>query len=324
MTTWQRWLRQPQSVWIRKAMFQIHLWAGVGTAIYVFVICITGSMLVFRPELSRTFTRKPLIVAVTGPVLTDDQIKEVARRENPGFEVTNVFKDRRPNAAAEVWLESPTASRRRLANPFTGADLGSAVRPGLTALSGLLDLHDNLLTGDNGRLVNGAGGFLLMVLALTGAVIWWPGIRNWARSLILHRGVNWKRFTWDLHSALGFWTSVIVFMFALSGFYLVYQEWLSPIFERLEVYDGVTFERGRVEDVLAWLPRLHFGRFRGMRPQFILGFKILWVIIGLAPAALSVTGLVMWWNRVVRKTARMSAAQPERVQRISLETASPD
>ena len=30
MTYWQEWLRQPQSVWLRKAIFQVHMWSGIG------------------------------------------------------------------------------------------------------------------------------------------------------------------------------------------------------------------------------------------------------------------------------------------------------
>ena len=46
---------------------------------------------------------------------------------------------------------------------------------------------------------------------------------------------------------------------------------------------------------LYWLAQLHFGRFSG-------GYvKALWVVMGLVPAILFVTGAVMWWNRVLRK-----------------------
>ena len=44
----RRALRQPQSLWIRKAMFQIHLWTGIGLGLYVVVVSLTGSVLVFR------------------------------------------------------------------------------------------------------------------------------------------------------------------------------------------------------------------------------------------------------------------------------------
>lgn len=47
----------------------------------------------------------------------------------------------------------------------------------------LVKAHDNLLAGSSGRIVNGIGGACLVALCLTGAVIWWPGIKNWRRSL---------------------------------------------------------------------------------------------------------------------------------------------
>src|SRR5581483_9237256 len=48
---WQRWLRQPQKVWLRRALFQIHLWSGIGVGLYVLLISVTGSVLVYRNEM---------------------------------------------------------------------------------------------------------------------------------------------------------------------------------------------------------------------------------------------------------------------------------
>ena len=313
MSFWQRWLRQPKSVWLRKANFQIHLWTGIGVGLYVFVVCVTGSALVFRPELSRAFAPAPLIVTGSGAPLTDEGLKEAGRQAYPDYEVSNIYRRKEPNAAVELTLDRGDYRRLRLFDPFTGADLGPAVPFGLTAVTWLLDLHDNLLTGETGRLVNGAGGLLLTILALTGAVIWWPGIKNWRRSLMLHRGVNWRRFTWDLHSAAGFWTVALVFMWALTGFYLVFQEWFTPIIDYIQPYDPVNIKPRLIDDILVWLPRLHFGRFRGLSPGLTLAFKIFWVVLGLAPAVLFVTGGLMWWNRVVRKGARQSEPEAELV-----------
>ena len=51
-----------------------------------------------------------------------------------------------------------------------------------------------------------------------------------------------------------------------------------------------------VDVAIEWLVRLHFGRWRSHT------LKAVWVVIGLIPAAMFVTGVVMWWNRVVRKS----------------------
>ena len=56
-----------------------------------------------------------------------------------------------------------------------------------------------------------------------------------------------------------------------------------------------------LDRVLGWLARLHFGRFGGMP------MKIAWAVCGLVPVALFVTGVVMWWNRVLRASAQVSA-----------------
>jgi hypothetical protein len=35
MTWWRRWLQRPQERLLRKALFQIHLWAGIGVGVCV-------------------------------------------------------------------------------------------------------------------------------------------------------------------------------------------------------------------------------------------------------------------------------------------------
>src|SRR5262245_11908664 len=46
----QRLWRRPQSVWARRALFQIHLWSGIGAGIYLVFISVTGSLLVRSEE----------------------------------------------------------------------------------------------------------------------------------------------------------------------------------------------------------------------------------------------------------------------------------
>ena len=89
-------------------------------------------------------------------------------------------------------------------------------------VSRLLELHDDLLGGMNGRIVNGVGSILLAVLCVTGAVVWWPGSRKWRRGLTVQWRAGWQRINWDLHSALGFWAFVAVLLWAgISTFGLI-------------------------------------------------------------------------------------------------------
>ncbi|MGH9916075.1 MAG: PepSY domain-containing protein, partial [Pyrinomonadaceae bacterium] len=43
---------------------------------------------------------------------------------------------------------------------------------------------------------------------------------------------------------------------------------------------------------------IHFGRFTDDK-WVSIPIKILWVLIGLAPGVLFISGFIMWWNRAV-------------------------
>jgi len=307
LTYWQRWVRQPQTLWLRKAIFQLHLWSGIGLSLYVLLVSVTGSILVYRNELYRAATHDPIIVAESGPRLTDDQLKRAATRVYPGYTVLSFGLVQNPDQAVSITLKAGGKLKDRLFNPYTGADLGDAVPLGIRLVSKLLELHDDLLGGKTGRLVNGYGALLLVVIALTGMVVWWPGIKTWRQGLTLRRDVGWQRFTWDLHKSIGFWTLGFTLVFALSGVYLSNPEMFQDLADRIEpITDGNTRTR-IVDQVIYWLAYLHFGRINGIgipcRGPGLCDFttKLLWAVFGLAPAAMVVTGAVVWWNRVVRK-----------------------
>src|SRR5580704_3651982 len=109
MNSWERWLRRPRSLWLRKALFQVHLWTGVALGLYVFVISVSGSAIVFRNELYKVLWPGPKTVAVSGPRLTHNQLRDAAQRAHPRYRVEWVWEGGRPNPtpnqAVEIWLD---------------------------------------------------------------------------------------------------------------------------------------------------------------------------------------------------------------------------
>jgi uncharacterized iron-regulated membrane protein len=293
VTMWQRWVRQPQGLWMRKAIFQIHLWTGIGVGLYILVISVTGSILVYSGDLYRWATPPPLVIVPAGSPLSDEQLKEAARRAYPGYQVTRIVRFSSAKAATEVSLAGDGAEKRRLFNPYTGQDLRDSVPFRIRLVSGLVDLHYNLLAGATGRILNGVGAVLSLALGLTGLVIWWPGITKWRRSVTLHRRVGWKRFNWDLHSAVGWWSLGFVLLFGITGVYLSFPVTFTHLFDMVEPQTDANMGKRHVDGVMYWLAYVHFGRFGGWKTE------IPWAIFGLAPAVLFVTGAAMWWNRAV-------------------------
>ena len=224
-SAWARWLRQPQTVWARRALFQVHLWLGLVLGLYIVMLSVTGSILVYAREINRL-------------------------------------------------LSSPDEE-------FTA---------GQFALLRIARLHDDLMFDSTGQWWNGVGSLLVTVLVVTGVIVWWPGVSRWRRSLGVKTSAGWRRFNWDLHSALGFWLFLFMLMWGVSGFYLGIPEPFTWVAERFGGGDGTS----TADNVLAWLARLHFGRWR--TPWL----KAVWAALGLAPALMFVTGAIMWWNRAVR------------------------
>jgi uncharacterized iron-regulated membrane protein len=210
MTVWQRWLENPERSWVRGAFFQIHYWMGMGAAMYVLLMSISGSMIVYRNELSKRFSIE--------------------------------------------WL---------------------------------VNLHENLLFGSTGRLVNGIGAICLTLLCLTGAIIWWPGINHWRRSLTVNWRAHFPRINWDLHSALGFWCFFFVLGWGISGIYFSFPH----LFDALYLLDPADY---LTSQGLFGLAQLHFGRFGWFA-------EALWTLLGLVPAVLAFTGFFICCRRVIYK-----------------------
>jgi len=307
MTYWQRWILQPQTAWLRKATFQLHLWSGIGIGLYVLLISVTGSVLVYRNELYWAATRDPIIVTGQGARLTDEQLKGAAIRAYPGYTVLTLSRAQNPDQAVSISLQGRTGSKNRLFNPYTGADLGDSVPLEIWLVSRLLELHDDLLAGPTGRSVNGVGALLIVVLAVTGIVVWWPGIKTWRRSLTVPKNLGWQRFIWSLHSMIGFWSLGFILMFAISGAYLGNPERFQDLADRIEPLTAANARTRTLDQVIYWLAYLHVGRINGIGlPCSGPGLcdattKLAWAVFGLAPAGMFVTGAMMWWNRVVRK-----------------------
>lgn len=307
MTHWQRWVSQPQTVWLRKAVFQVHMWSGIGLGLYVLVVSVTGSIVVYSNEMYRAATRTPIVVTQSGPRLSDDELKAAATRAYRGSTIISIGSGQRLDQAVNIGLTVGGGRKDRLFNPYTGEDLGESVPFGIKFVSKLLELHDDLMAGNTGRIVNGFGAVMLIVLALTGIVVWWPGIKAWPRSLVLHRNVGWRRFNWELHSVIGFWTLGIIMLFGLSGAYLGNPQFFQDFADRLQPPTDANAGVRAVDRIIYWLAYLHFGRINGIgipcRGPGLCDqtIKFIWAIAGLTPAAMFVTGTVMWWNRVVRK-----------------------
>ncbi len=370
---------RPQLVWWRRSLFQIHLWTGVILAIYVVIISLSGSAVVFADRIAHD---DPLARPAKGtaPALALGSLAGIAHEREPGAAITEVeTADVPDNGIYRFELSRRTGEARYITIDRSGSVLadvsGSAPRHALTDF--FLQLHTSLLGGRSGSLVNGIFGCGLALLAFSGVVLWWPGRKNWKRALVIKAGTGTKRLMLDIHSTLGFWSSALVIMFACTGVALVfYAPWTglvarffpittAPVAasswspkEPMRSLDDFVGEAKALEPALQWdlveLPasagdhvtvrlreagvplRLARHAFVSIDPRtgavlqdwrsadrkigdlitwyvveglhygdYGTALQSLWVVVGLIPAVLSITSVVLWWNRLMRWRSRL-------------------
>jgi len=299
--------RQPKPTFLRRALFQIHLWTGVGVGVYMVFISLTGSAVVFRRDLNtRMLGNIPANeVAADAQKLSEADLRAAIQKQYPGYTIRRVAMARRRLTPSEATLIKDGETLQERFNGFTGADMGSARPKSVAVMEWFTDLHDNLLKGETGRKVNAVGGALLCLLCISGLVIWWKASGAWFKGFLFNPRSGWKRINFDLHAALGFWGLVILVLWGISGIYFGFPDFFIKVVDYFEPPELVAGGR-RGDAFIAWMVRMHFGRYGGM------GVRITYVIIGLLPAAMFVTGAIMWWNRVLRRW--LASTRPARAR----------
>jgi uncharacterized iron-regulated membrane protein len=273
---------------MRRFLLQVHLWAALICGIYVVAISLSGSAVVMRRELGRWYA-PPTSVEIGDTRLSDEALRTLIEHSYPSYSIIAIRASREARLPVAVTLGRGQRTIERRFNPYTGADLGDPFPPVLRVLSWLVDFHDELLVGTTGRKINGIGGAALLLIILTGAVLWWPGRARWRYSLTLRWRDRGQRFIWRLHSTLGFWTFALLLVWGLTAVYFAFP---NPVEALIDYFDPNLddFERPG-EPLLLALVAAHFGRFGGLEVRFA------WMALGLVPIVLFVTGFLLWWKK---------------------------
>ncbi|WP_019948148.1 PepSY-associated TM helix domain-containing protein [Hymenobacter aerophilus] len=102
-------------------------------------------------------------------------------------------------------------------NPYTAAVTGE-LNYRDTFFYTMMALHRGMVGGEIGKLVVGVSTIMFLLIIGTGLVLWWPVSRQAVRQrLNVKWDGSWKRLNHDLHIVLGFYASLLLFVFAFTG-----------------------------------------------------------------------------------------------------------
>ena len=241
-----------------KTLFRIHGWLGLNLGILLYVICLSGSIAVFGPELDWLIQSERRVDPPTPeaqPLSWGDLYNRV-KEAHPHAIVTGfqAAPGKRSAVTAQV-AYPPRDTRQVFINPFSGEVQGQSSTFGVKSFFRIFHKQFYIVPagmGFHGTLLVGAFGVVLLFSVVTGLLFY----RGWWKSLFkLRRDGNWRIFWSDLHRLLGVWSLLVALVIALTGiWYLVERTgWMRGIVAAAEpssVRMAAPVDRGSILQVL--------------------------------------------------------------------------
>ncbi|MDE6610698.1 MAG: PepSY domain-containing protein, partial [Muribaculaceae bacterium] len=208
-----------------KLFRKIHLWLSVPFGIFITLICFSGAMLIFEPEITRMIKSDVYYVnSSEGEPLPMGELMKTVKASLPDSvsitEVT-VFSDK--DRAYQITLSKPRRSSVFI-DQYSGQITGKYERIGF--FSTMFKLHRWLLDSANphgdgvkvGKLLVGISTLIFVIALITGVVIWWPRARkNFRRSMSISFKDGWRGIWKGLHVAGGMYALIFVLAMSLTG-----------------------------------------------------------------------------------------------------------
>lgn len=201
--------------WVGKA----HLWLGLTSGVIVFIIAITGCIYAFQAEISDATQNFRFVEAKDAPVLQPSVLKRIGEETLPGKHMHAILYAKPGRAAQVIYYNiDPEYYYIVYVNPYTGEVLKVSDEYA-TFFRFILDGHFYLwLPHEIGQPVVATATLIFVVMLISGIVLWWPKNKSASRQRFsIKWNSRWRRRNYDLHNVLGFYSSAIALILALTG-----------------------------------------------------------------------------------------------------------
>lgn len=205
---------------MKRLLRTLHRWLGLGVGLWAALVGLTGSVLVFSDEIDAWLNPQLLRVEPRAAAWHVDGAVAAVRERFAGEPLLSL---RLPRAANEPIVlrvgEQPVTDV--YVNPYTSVVLGTRAEHG-GAMGFLFDLHAHLLAGETGETVAGVLALVLIVMLVSGLVLWWPRRRQWAAAFKIRWSAAALPRMFNLHRVAGAMAAPLLLIAAVTGAMLVF------------------------------------------------------------------------------------------------------
>lgn len=215
-------IKNKTSYSLRKFINDIHLWMGIGSGIIIFLVCLSGTILVFDKEIRNVFTKE---IAFEETSLPQKDLSSLsASIEAEGLGVLNSITIEGPDGFYTANIKTGPDDRRGttfLVHPQTAEVIAEPESSAAGFMMSMFRLHRWLLLDSAiGRPIVGVATIIFILLAISGLVLWFPKKLKWKNiksGFRIRTKANWKRINHDLHNTLGFYSLILIIIMCLTG-----------------------------------------------------------------------------------------------------------
>ena len=207
------------------------------TGVLLLTVTLSGFTLLYEPDLQKLLHPSLYDAAPAAQTISADRARAAALLEVPDLKVDNVVKNRGVwevrgqlvNAEGpyrQVHVDPGTADVLGIGNA-NGGVLGVLKNLHMCALTcekyagywGAMAYELNLLGNELtvGTLLLSLIGLVLFGLALSGLMLWWPGVSRMARAFVLRRHKGRYAVNYDLHKLAGMAAIPFLLMWSITG-----------------------------------------------------------------------------------------------------------
>jgi uncharacterized iron-regulated membrane protein len=206
---------------LRRAVFTLHMIAGLAAAMFVIVLGLTGSIMAFEEEIDHATHPHLFRVEATGHApLALSVISQRLSASLPG-RIVGYGMGVTPNLSCYLATTEGTV----YVNQYTGEILG--IRDAPTWLNQVHQIHLRLLAGETGKAIMSWAGLVLVLLTITGLYLWWP-----VKRVSIALAAGGRRVWFDTHNAIGVTSFVLLLVLAFTGTIIGFERTTTPLLYR--------------------------------------------------------------------------------------------
>ncbi|MEO5796950.1 MAG: PepSY domain-containing protein [Rhodoferax sp.] len=193
-----------------------HFYAGLYVVPFLVMLALTGLVMVFFTGFQNRLGMTTYVVPQGQALAVSAQARPVLA-QFPTAQLKEYIAPKTPEVPSWFLMVHDGVTDAVAVNPYT-AEILKVVNKDSTVFAWAEKIHGKLLLGDIGSYFVEVAAGLGIVMIVTGLYLFWPRQQSrWSEVLVPDWQAQGRKWWKSLHASLGFWLSVVLFLFLLTG-----------------------------------------------------------------------------------------------------------